>query len=162
MPELADHLRSIDARSEARDNDLKAAVGDIVKQQQLQGVELLQQVAQAFSSAFRVGAEARALGAAAGGAAGGIGAAGGVGAAAGAVASTPAFPSLVPSLAPNPTDTNGPSAVTTAEGSPDILDPPCYRMCCSVKTVEALWHEWKVGLNGQPSISALNSKWGSR
>ncbi len=115
-------------------------------------------MAQAFSSALGVGAGAQVLGAAAGGAAGGVGAAaGGV-----AVASMPAFPSLVPSLAPNPSDTNGPSAIATAEGPPDLLEPPCYRMCRSVKTVEALWHEWTVGLNGQPSVSALDSKWGNR
>jgi len=35
-------------------------------------------------------------------------------------------------------------------------------MCRSVKTVEALWREWTVGLGGQPSISALDSRWGSR
>jgi hypothetical protein len=35
-------------------------------------------------------------------------------------------------------------------------------MCRSIKTVEALWREWTVGLNGQPSVSALDSRWGHR
>jgi hypothetical protein len=35
-------------------------------------------------------------------------------------------------------------------------------MCRQVKSVERLWQEWTVGLNGQPSVGALDSRWGSR
>jgi hypothetical protein len=35
-------------------------------------------------------------------------------------------------------------------------------MCREVKTVEGLWREWTVGLQGQPSIRDLDSRWGSR
>jgi Centromere DNA-binding protein complex CBF3 subunit, domain 2/Transcriptional activator of glycolytic enzymes len=68
--------------------------------------------------------------------------------------STP--PSLVPSLAPGPTA----SSPSSAGLSP--AEPPRYTMCRSVKSVERLWQEWTVGLNGQPSVSALDSRWGSR
>ncbi|EAQ87150.1 hypothetical protein CHGG_03769 [Chaetomium globosum CBS 148.51] len=42
------------------------------------------------------------------------------------------------------------------------LQPPQYRMCRAVRTVEGLWREWTVGLRGQPAIAALDSRWGSR
>ena len=35
-------------------------------------------------------------------------------------------------------------------------------MCRTTKTVEDLWREWTVGLQGQPAITALDSHWGSR
>jgi hypothetical protein len=35
-------------------------------------------------------------------------------------------------------------------------------MCRQVKSVERLWQEWTVGLNGQASVSALDSRWASR
>ena len=41
-------------------------------------------------------------------------------------------------------------------------EPPRYTMCRSVTSVQHLWHEWVVGLNGQPSVSMLDSRWGSR
>jgi Centromere DNA-binding protein complex CBF3 subunit, domain 2/Transcriptional activator of glycolytic enzymes len=40
--------------------------------------------------------------------------------------------------------------------------PPAYRMCRAVKSVRALWREWTEGLRGNPSVAALDSKWGSR
>lgn len=40
--------------------------------------------------------------------------------------------------------------------------PPEYRMSRATSTVEALWHEWMAGLPGQPAISALDARWGSR
>ena len=35
-------------------------------------------------------------------------------------------------------------------------------MCRAVKSVRALWREWTEGLGGNPSVAALDSKWGSR
>ncbi|KAM4054438.1 transcriptional activator of glycolytic enzymes domain-containing protein [Hirsutella rhossiliensis] len=32
----------------------------------------------------------------------------------------------------------------------------------AVKTVEALWSEWTVGLRGRPAIADLDGRWGSR
>ena len=40
--------------------------------------------------------------------------------------------------------------------------PPAYYICCAVKSIWALWHKWTEGLRDNPSIAALNSKWGSR
>jgi hypothetical protein len=35
-------------------------------------------------------------------------------------------------------------------------------MCRAVRTVEALWREWTVGLRGGPSIDVLDRRWGSK
>ena len=35
-------------------------------------------------------------------------------------------------------------------------------MCRAVRTVKELWREWTVGLQGHPSIEALDRKWGNR
>ena len=35
-------------------------------------------------------------------------------------------------------------------------------MCRALRTVEALWQEWTVGLQGGPSIEALDRKWGNQ
>ncbi|KXX75018.1 High-osmolarity-induced transcription protein 1 [Madurella mycetomatis] len=40
-------------------------------------------------------------------------------------------------------------------------EPPKYRICRAVWTVEGLWREWTVGLRGQPAVTALDSKWGN-
>ena len=42
--------------------------------------------------------------------------------------------------------------------SPLGLEPLKYKMCRTVKTVEALWHEWTVGLRGRPSIDRLDQQ----
>ena len=44
----------------------------------------------------------------------------------------------------------------------ELLEPPKYRMCRAVRSVEALWREWTVGLQGKPSIETLDRKWGNR
>jgi hypothetical protein len=41
-------------------------------------------------------------------------------------------------------------------------EPPRYTMSRSVKSVERLWQEWTVGLNGQPPVRALDSRWGNK
>ena len=35
-------------------------------------------------------------------------------------------------------------------------------MSRTAKTVEALWREWTIGLQGSPSIEVLDRKWGSQ
>ena len=40
--------------------------------------------------------------------------------------------------------------------------PPIYRMSRTVRTVRALWQEWTVGLGSNPSVAALDLKWGSQ
>lgn len=47
--------------------------------------------------------------------------------------------------------------------SPSVGElPPRHCMSRAVKTVEGLWREWTVGRPGQPSIAALDGRWGSR
>jgi hypothetical protein len=41
------------------------------------------------------------------------------------------------------------------------LESPKHRLCRAVRTVEALWREWTVGLQGHPSIEVLDRKWGN-
>lgn len=41
-------------------------------------------------------------------------------------------------------------------------EPQRYRMSRAVKTVRDLWREWTIGLQGGPSIVALDNRWGSR
>jgi len=48
------------------------------------------------------------------------------------------------------------------EQEQELLEPPKHRMCRAVRTVEALWREWTVGLQGKPSTEVLDRKWGNR
>lgn len=42
------------------------------------------------------------------------------------------------------------------------LPPPRHTMSRATRTIEALWHEWTVGLPNQPSIQYLDTRWGAR
>jgi len=64
-------------------------------------------------------------------------------------ASAAAFPSPAP-----------PQLQPQLEQGPE--QPPVYHMCRVVKSVWALWCEWTEGLEGNPSVTALDSKWGSK
>ena len=64
----------------------------------------------------------------------------------------PSSPGSGQSTSPGPS----PSPRSVADG------PPAYRMCRTIKTVEGLWREWTEGLPGQPSITALDKRWGTR
>ena len=55
-----------------------------------------------------------------------------------------------------------PSLQQQQQQEQDLLEPPKYRMCCAVRSVEALWREWTVGLQGNLSIETLDRKWGNR
>ena len=63
-----------------------------------------------------------------------------------------------PQLQPQPQQGQGPESELELQPK----QPPVYRMCRAVKSVQALWREWTEGLRGNPSIAALDSKWGSR
>lgn len=52
--------------------------------------------------------------------------------------------------------------VQQQEWERELLEPPKHRMCRAVRTVEALWREWTVGLQGNPSIEVLDRQWGNR
>jgi hypothetical protein len=66
-------------------------------------------------------------------------------------------PSLVPSRLPSPSPGGG-----STQSQLQQEEPPRHCMSRTVKTVERLWREWTVGLSGRPSVSALDSRWGSR
>jgi len=74
---------------------------------------------------------------------------------------TSARASLEPSLAPSLALALAPDAQQAGQLQ-EAQEPPRYSMCRQVKSVERLWQEWTVGLNGQASVSALDSRWGSR
>ncbi|KAK4240556.1 transcriptional activator of glycolytic enzymes-domain-containing protein [Achaetomium macrosporum] len=83
---------------------------------------------------------------------------------------------LVPALAPAPAPVPAIATVTMPdlelEPEPALADdfrvhgaeesPPEYRMSRAIKTVEALWQEWMTGLPGQPTVPALDARWGSQ
>jgi hypothetical protein len=141
MPVLADYLKTMDERSEARAAELKAAMeAQSARLQTLLVPGLTFEVKTAASQAI--------------------------------AAATAVFPSR-----PEETE-SGDSRYTAAQSSIESsratslgpaptddapeLQPPQYRMCRAVKTVEGLWHEWTVGLRGEPAVAVLDRKWGSR
>ena len=76
-------------------------------------------------------------------------------------ASAVASPSPAPpQLQPQPQLQQGPESELELKLPPK--QPPVYRMCRAVKSVRALWRKWTEGLRGNPSVAALDSKWGSR
>ncbi|KAK4244197.1 transcriptional activator of glycolytic enzymes-domain-containing protein, partial [Corynascus novoguineensis] len=62
----------------------------------------------------------------------------------------------------DPVQTNHTPELDLQPGLDPDLQPPRYRMCRAVKTVEALWREWTVGLRGQPAVAELDRKWANR
>jgi hypothetical protein len=152
IPLLADQLQALDARSEQRVEELKQSIGQLLALQSTQSLQL--QTLTSGNLVFRLEASQMA----------------------GAL-----LPSLPPpangvsskstsaqaSIAPTPSADSprecpvpaGPAAPAT----PDLpLEPaPKHRMCRAVRTVDTLWREWTVGLQGQPSITELDRRWGA-
>jgi len=162
LPVLTDFLKTMDARNEARIREL----GTSVSEQLNESIGLIQasqssQLQQLLSHGIKLQLEA-----------------------------PPSLPSvqarapapasfLLPPPPPRVTQIATESHYTSAQSSPrsseqpsptpappqqlwEQEDPPAYRMCRATKTVEGLWREWTVGLRGQPSITALDGRWGSR
>ena len=72
------------------------------------------------------------------------------------------YASAQTSIAATPLRACSPSLPIHQEPSRQLAKPPPqHRMCRSVRTVEDLWYEWTVGLQGQPSICELDRRWGS-
>ena len=134
MPQLADQLAALEARNAQRVQDLKTSIEGIAQSQstQLQQLHLLI----LGRLTFRLDA-----------------------------------PQLLQSL-PQPltaTATSSNYALARASIEPATRDSPTqppeplkYRMCRALRTVEALWREWIVGLQGSPSIETLDRKWGNQ
>jgi hypothetical protein len=157
MPVLADFLQSLDARSDARASRVEQALSQRIaaESDRIQAAQLrvltsgaltlrldLQQLPQQPSpqqpllQPFALGGDIAQS------------------AAASRYASAVATPRT---RSPSPSGGGGGGG-----GALDGQQPPRYRMCRSVKTVERLWREWTAGLRGQPSIRQLDSRWGSR
>ena len=153
-----DYLKSTDARNEQRVNSLKASIDSIAQSQSLQSLQLQQLT----SGSLKFRLEAPQL-------------------------ETPQqlqlltlpLPLTVSSskyasaqaipLARSPSPSlQGPKRHSQAllqqqqERERELLEPPKHRMSRAVGTVKALWHEWAVGLQGNPSIEVLDRKWGNR
>ena len=73
-----------------------------------------------------------------------------------AAAVPPPVAADIPPLAAVPPPLILPPATPAAEA------PPQRRMNRGTNSVDVLWREWTTGLNGQPSISELDERWGSR
>jgi hypothetical protein len=138
MPVLADYLKSIDSRNEARAAELRTAIETEVRAAETRLREAQSSQLQNFL--------VRGLQA----------------------ATTAVLPRIDDSrpTSPDPAGTApapapAPAPVLEPEPEPE-LQPPQYRMCRAVKTVEGLWREWTVGLRGQPAVAVLDSRWGSR
>src|SRR6266480_4048665 len=90
--------------------------------------------------------------------------------------SPPTAPPGSPTTAPTTTPTTAPTSTLSPDSAPDstallppppfILDPQAppmpYTMARGSNSVLRLWTEWTIGLDGGPSIQALNRCWGAR
>lgn len=135
MPELADRLTAIDARNEQRAMELKASIDSVTKSQKAQSLQLQHLTSGSLTFRLETSQLPQQL-----------------------HLIQPAIPSSIyasaqASIAATPYRACSPSPP---------FEPPRYRMCRTVKTVEALWQEWTVGLQGNASIEALDRKWGNQ
>ena len=147
MPVLADYLKAIDARNEVR-------IADVLKEVRMTKEQLAQgqathalHVLEVLSTGFTVELKPTTP-----------------------TSTLPSTPTpTTPTTTPTPTPTPTPPTTTIPTTTPTLAlvataltKPPQYRMCRTTKTVEELWREWTVGLQGQPAIAALDSRWGSQ
>lgn len=158
MPLLMDYLKTIDARNDQRVNELKASVDRVAKSQWDQSAQLQFLTSGSLTLRLEVPpAAVRPQGLL-------------LNSHLPVPTSSPSpSPSLhttaragvtaAPSTTPSPVPP--PQHETQIEAQVEA-GPPAYRMSRATKTVEALWHEWTVGLQGNPSIRALDTKWGSQ
>ena len=136
VPILADFLQSIDARNDARIASLRADLQAIEKRQTGQLQALL-----SAGLTLRLEAESPGL-----------------------LRLQPTTAVATEAQRPRTlSSTIDPSGlILPAQEQPVQEQPPQHSMCRTTKTVEDLWREWTVGLRGQPAITVLDSRWGSR
>jgi hypothetical protein len=149
LPQLIDHLKSMEARDIQRTAELKALV-DTASSQAAQAVKAAQAAHHAAQQAplqlLTAGSLTLRLDA----------------------PGTPAVAALAPTASDRSigqcTSTYMSAAASpTPEQQPPPRPPtPTYRMSRAVKTIDQLWREWTQGLAGGPAISTLDSTWGSR
>jgi hypothetical protein len=149
--QLTDYLRAMDTRIDGLGDRLKAITNSIAQSQSLQSLQLQQlQHLTSGNLTFRLEAPQQLL--------------------------LP-MPLPPPSTAPSSYTFAQASIVATpfarspspplqgqdqVQQERELLEPPKHRMCRAVRTVEALWRKWTVGLQGNPSIEVLDRKWGNR
>lgn len=168
MPVIADCLKAMDARNDQRARELQASFDRMVESQRAQSSQL--QLLTSGSLTFRLEVPsasvyprptARPLTVRPPAPLSVVESSQYVLARASVVASPLPSPLLPPiALPPSPPPQQKPESELELELQPE--QPPVYRMCRAVKSVRALWREWTEGLGGNPSIAALDSKWGSR
>jgi hypothetical protein len=141
MPLLTDYLKAIDARNEQRTDSLRASIDSIAQSQSLQSLQLQQLTSSNLTFRLEAPQQLQLL-----------------------------PPPPLPLLATLSSSTYTSALATPLARSPsplpqqqeeqeqELLEPPKHRMCRAVRTVEALWREWTVGLQGKLSIEALNRK----
>jgi Transcriptional activator of glycolytic enzymes/Centromere DNA-binding protein complex CBF3 subunit, domain 2 len=155
MPQLADHMQALDAWNEQRQKELKTIIEQQDKQALQQSLQQLQQFFASGNLTVRLEAPQQ----------------------------QPSLQLLLPPpqlllQPPLPLLSSDMAlsqyasarvsvAATLLAHSPSpnpigLGEPPKYQMCHTAKTVEALWHEWTVGLQGRPSINMLDRQWGSQ
>jgi hypothetical protein len=146
IPLLAEYLKATDARNEQRINSLKTSIDAIVQSQHLQSLQLQQLTSGNLT--FRLEAPQQ-------------------------LQLQLPLPPLPPTeLSSTYTSAQASIVATPQARSPspppplqqeqELLEPPKHQMCRAVRTVEVLWREWTVGLQGNPPIEVLDRKWGNR
>ena len=164
MPQLTDYLKALDAKNEQRIDSIRASINSVAQSQSQQSLQLQQLTSGNLT--FRLEAPQRLQ-----------------------LLPPPPLPLLplpllpLPTTASSSTYTSAPASLLARSPSPppphqgpswlalQLLQqqeqeqqqeqPPKHQMCRTVKTVEALWREWTVGLQGNPSIEVLDRKWGN-
>jgi hypothetical protein len=157
MPLLTDYLKTIDAQNEQRINSLRASIDSVAQSQSQQSLQLQQLTSGNLTFRLEAPQQLQLL------------------------LPPPPLPPLPPTalsstytsaqasivatpLARSPSPSlQGPSRSSQSQvQEQELLEPPQHRMCRAVRTVEALWREWTVGLQGSPAIEVLDRKWGNR
>jgi hypothetical protein len=159
--QVAQQVAQIEQSAAKRDTEMQRLVSRIAQQQQHTPLQLLTS-AGGLTLRLEISPEAAAAAAAA---------------ATATATTTSARPYLLPAALS--LDESGTSRYTSARASAAVspepqlheyehqdgqaeVQPPAHRMSRAIKTVERLWHEWTVGIDGGPSIRSLDSRWGSR
>ena len=145
MPLLTDYLKTIDTRNEQRidslKDSLKASIDSIAQSQSLQSQQLQQLTSGNLTFRLEAPQQLQLL--------------------------PPPLPALstisttYTSAQATPLARSPSPPIQVQERERELLEPPKHRMCRAVRTVEALWREWTVGLQGHPSIEVLDRKWGN-
>jgi Centromere DNA-binding protein complex CBF3 subunit, domain 2/Transcriptional activator of glycolytic enzymes len=147
LPQLVDHLTAMEARNIQRDAsnkrhqaEIKTLIDSVTEHQAVQAAQAAQlQLLISNGLTFRLELPTATA------------------AMATAIATSPATSTPTPT----PASTSTPMPILQETHHP-IIQAPTYCMSRSVKTVERLWQEWTVGLQGGPAIRTLDSTWGSR